>query len=333
MRVLCLIITILFSTQITYASFEKATLNELDSNLQKISWFYDYRAEKSTGNQVAFLATVSAEDIYGLQLSIFANLANANMGGSQFSFGTNIVNGHMNGHQFFAPVQYATRMNGSQIFGFINRAREIDGWQIGDINIADTINGVQLGGLNIANNVQGSQFGFINIADSISSHSLALFTLTRNGLFHMDYTLEDNGMSVLNFTTGKKFFTTYSVGYHIESRKHPYRFGFGIGYHIDVNPVFLEALWQTSLLVDEDTKLSNADKRSHLWRQNYFTQLKAKVGFKIGKYAGVFAGASYNFLETGNDGMLIKPKYTSNLKSDKDWYYWPGFEAGIRIGM
>ncbi len=293
-----------------------------DSVLVQDKWFYTYSECDTQTTQLSALANISKESIDGSQVSIISNFANKNLSGIQLSGGYNHVGDTIKGAQFSGFVNYARIVDGAQIASNINVADVVHGWQIGELNIADT--------------VKGGQVGVINIADHIDGYGIGLFTYADNGLFHVDYSVEESGMNRLTFATGKTFYTSYSVGYTFDGETNPYLMGVGFGYHKDFSMLYLETGFRANLIMDRHTKFSNSDHDKNLesdeWRNNALMQLNVRLGTELFSNVGIFAGATYNGLETHGNDQLLGPWTDDFTGAHENFHYWPGFEIGIRIG-
>ncbi len=295
-----------------------------DSALVQDRWFYNYSECDTQTTQLSILANISKEDIDGSQVSLVSNFANKNLSGFQLSGGYNHVGDTIKGAQFSGFVNYARIVDGAQFASYVNVADVVNGWQIGDLNIADT--------------VKGGQIGFVNVADHIDGYGIGFFTYADNGLFHVDYSVEESGMNRLTFATGKTIYTSYSVGYTFDGKTNPYLFGFGFGYHKDFSSLYLETGFTANLVLDRHTKLSDLDDEDEKdlelneWRNNTLMQLNVRLGTELFSNVGIFAGATYNGLETHGNDQLMGPWTDDLTGTHENFHYWPGFEVGIRIG-
>ncbi len=305
-------------------SDKKEQNSRCDSTLVQDKWFYTYSECDTQTTQLSVLANISKENVDGSQLSVVSNFANKNLSGFQLSGGYNHVGDTVKGAQFSGFVNYARIVDGAQFASYINVADVVDGWQFGDLNIADT--------------VKGGQFGIVNVADHIDGYGIGLFTYADNGLFHVDYSVEESGMNRLTFATGKTFYTSYSVGYTFDGETNPYLFGFGLGYHKDFSNLYLETGFTANLVLDRHTNISDIDDEDEKdldlseWRNNTLMQFNVRLGAELFSNVGIFAGATYNGLETHGNDQLMGPWTDEFTDNHENFHYWPGFEVGIRIG-
>ena len=278
-----------------------------DSTKNSVTWLKSDLECSSDKAQVSLLANISKQDVKRSQFSLLANIA----------------------------MKDVERL---QLSGALNYARHVRGAQISwDINIAKTVTGFQLGALNIADTVKGAQIGSINIADHIEGVGIGFLTVTKNGLLHWDLSAEETGMEKLTFASGKTFFTSYSLGYSLLNKSHPYSFGMGFGYNKAFSKTFVEAELHGSLILDRYTKLKNADMHkgdieNSDWRFNHLMQLKLRMGQQCYRNLGVFGGLTYNVLATHNHDRLLGSADEIFTSHSKDFYGWPGVEIGIRLG-
>lgn len=258
----------------------------------------------------------------GSQLSLFANISKGGVSGSQAALLANIS---------------LEKVEGSQLSSTMNLARSVNEQLFASLNIARRVRTLQMGGINIADTVEGSQIGYVNIARRIDGHSFGLLTIAGNGLLHVDATVEETGMEYLTFASGRRFFTSYSLGYTFSEGNHPFAFGMGVGYHQDLWRLYVEGELDGRLVMDKDTRFKDFGEEGHRpgdeeWRHNTLFQAKLRLGSRVYRGLGFFGGVSYNvqFFE-GNERLM--GSWTERFTGTSDEAaWWPGLEVGIRLG-
>ena len=153
------------------------------------------------------LGLVGALDsnICALQYSTFMNINSKMVNGLQFSGLFNIA-GQVNGAQTTGLFNWANNVNGAQFSGLFNKAGNVNGIQsTGLFNVADRVNGIQAAGLvNKASKVRGIQLGLINYAESSDGIAIGLINIIKDGMHHVGFNWDSNGMFDLFLQTGTK---------------------------------------------------------------------------------------------------------------------------------
>ena len=161
------------------------------------------------------LGIIGAADknVYALQYSLFFNIVSNNLYGLQDSAIFNIA-GQVNGAQLTGLFNCAGNVSGIQAAGLFNTAKDVNGVQAaGLFNTASKVNGVQAAGLfNSAREVKGVQLGVINIADSNDGLAIGVINIIKDGMHHLGFNWDTNGMFDVFFQSGtKNLFITIGV--------------------------------------------------------------------------------------------------------------------------
>ena len=145
------------------------------------------------------------KNIYALQYSSIMNITTNNMNGLQFSGIFNTA-GQVCGAQVTGLFNTAGDVNGAQISGLFNTGRNVNGMQLsGLFNIGQKINGAQVSGLfNCAKEVTGIQIGVINVAEKSDGIALGVINIIKDGMHHIGFTWDTNGMFDTFFQSGTK---------------------------------------------------------------------------------------------------------------------------------
>lgn len=161
------------------------------------------------------LGIIGAADknVYALQYSLFFNIVSNNLYGLQDSAIFNIA-GQVKGAQVTGLFNCAGNVSGIQAAGLFNTAKDVNGVQAaGLFNTASKVNGVQAAGLfNSAREVKGVQLGVINIADSNDGLAIGVINIIKDGMHHLGFNWDTNGMFDMFFQSGtKNLFITIGV--------------------------------------------------------------------------------------------------------------------------
>jgi len=161
------------------------------------------------------LGIIGAADknVYALQYSLLFNIVSNNLYGLQDSAIFNIA-GQVKGAQVTGLFNCAGNVSGIQAAGLFNTAKDVNGVQAaGLFNTASKVNGVQAAGLfNSAREVKGVQLGVINIADSNDGLAIGVINIIKDGMHHLGFNWDTNGMFDVFFQSGtKNLFITIGV--------------------------------------------------------------------------------------------------------------------------
>ncbi len=274
--------------------------------------------------------------------------------GAQVSGGLNYAQGRHDGPQVSGGGNLALDgARGVQIAGGFNYAGELSGLQISVINVTSgEVQGAQIGLVNIAGDVKGAQIGLVNVSNSVEGVPLGLFNFVREGQIHLEGWTGD----VLPFNAGLRFgsahFYTMFVGGldPLESsdgqarRDVVWMLGLGLGAHIPVHD---------PVSVDVDVIAGQLRLNDTLDHTNILTQLRLSVGVELLEHLSIFGGLSLNVFmadqfdrerfrlgpglanpETGEQSsglIFFNERGDDGERSGTTLGIWPGFFAGVRF--
>lgn len=153
------------------------------------------------------------KNIYAIQHSNVMNIVSNNLNGLQLSGVFNIA-GQVRGAQVTGVFNTSGDVSGAQVAGVFNTAKDVNGIQTaGLFNVAQKVNGLQAAGLfNSAKEVKGLQLGVINIADSNDGLAIGVINIIKDGMHHLGFNWDTNGMFDIFFQSGTKhLFVTIGV--------------------------------------------------------------------------------------------------------------------------
>ena len=171
------------------------------------------------GVQLAGFMNTAKENFSGIQGSAFLNCASANFRGVQLTGFLNISNTDFTGIQGTGYVNFVKgNFDGIQASGFLNVT-------------TGTVKKAQVAiFLNVANEVDGVQVGIINIARKSSKASIGILNFIVDGIMSPAMYIDSNGSAFVQYQGGTdRFFTTLLAGSHIGSLDEYTEYGFGIG--------------------------------------------------------------------------------------------------------
>lgn len=285
----------------------------------------NYIGNDGKGVQFAGLANVNKNSFNGFQFGGLVNTA-TEMNGFQFAGLTNYVGNEAKGVQFagLANVNKSS-FSGFQFGGLVNTATDIKGLQFAGLtNIAKDVSGCQFAGLvNIAKSVDGVQFaGLINIAEN-SDCPIGLINIIKNGEKSVTVTYDAIGSTVVSFRSGGKYtYGIIGVGYNHKTKGNSFVTEGGLGAHIPI------VSW---LRINNEIKFSSIGSNSD--KPVFNGGYSLIPAFKIGKHYELFAGASINYMETGNvNNKDIFPNHSLWKKncSTKLQQLYIGYQVGVQ---
>jgi hypothetical protein len=290
------------------------------------------------GAQFAGFLNLTGDSVLAAQFAGFANIANGSAKGAQFAGFTNITKGSALGPQGagFANIVKGT-VGGPQFAGFLNTATgNVYGAQFaGFANVAGrSVQGAQVAGfLNVARKVRGVQIGVVNVADSVDGVQIGLFNFARHGYRRLELWGNEVMYANMAFKMGSKHFhNIFAVGGSVDGEEYRWAPGFGFGSEWDLTGRLLLNVDAIAWHINEDETWTD--------ELNLLNQLRANLGFRLGKRAALFVGPTFNVYVSN----LYNPEsgqYGSNLTRWSTSYdrqsgqtrvtMWPGINAGIRF--
>lgn len=279
------------------------------------------------------------KDFQGLQMSGVLNLANETEGFQMAGVG-NVSVGNLDGFQIGGVINTAREMNGFQVSGAVNQAQETNGFQVGGlVNVADELNGFQVASLvNKAGNVNGSQIaGLVNVAKSVSGlqigvlanvsddcdYPFGLVNIVRNGgEMSLGVTYDAIGTTMLLFRSGGRIlYGIVGIGFNHELHRNKFMTECGFGAHIPITSRF-------RINNELKSNLNMAKKNTH---HQSFAIMPA---FKVCPGWEVFAGPSINYLMTediNERGVFPGHDIWKKFRNDELKQVYIGFSVGTHF--
>ena len=303
-------------------------------------------AGDAEGAQMAGGVNITGGELTGVQMAGGVNYVGTSSTAGQFAGGANVAISELKGVQMAGGVNYIGGIaeawqvaggvnvapfgiNGSQIAGGVNFARGLRGAQVGTVNVsAGDVEGTQIGIINVAGKTRGAQIGLINYADDMEGVPFGLLSFVRNGRFNVDLWGNEVFAANLGIKTGTKYFySILTAGVHAEDiGDELYRWGYGLGFggQIPLGSGFLgiEALHYK---LNED----------EIWNDDLhmFSRFQITAGWQIRQRLALYAGASLNvFVSQLNDGSHLGLESVYDTREGDTWVrMWPGFTVGIQF--
>ena len=206
-------------------------------------------------------------------------------------------------------VNHTKKSNYFQLAGIANNSSSSAGFQLSGITnfVGDTVNYQITSIVNRAKKVNGFQFGLVNIADE-SDYSLGLFNFIKNGEMSLSISIDESSFTHFNFRSGgRKMYGIFGAAYQLRDVDTSVALEAGLGIHLITDHRF-------SL----DTEFVSMTASDFVSISNHIQSFRLLPGLNIGNHLRIFAGPSLNFafLDTGQenftDGWNILNKTTSN---------------------
>lgn len=262
-------------------------LNDVRTNAKgvQVAGLLNHVKEKAEGVQVAGIANVVSKDAKGLQIAGFGNLTSKNFNGMQIAGFGNMA---------------SQKMKGTQIAGFFNYAKEMDGLQIGIVNISGKSDGYSIGLINYV------QHGYHKLSFSTNE------TINANVSFKMG-----NAKLYNIILAGKNF----ADSANIETA------GLGFGHDFILSNRFSVAAEITSQYL----YLGNWDY------SNFLHRFQTNLQIQLIKGISIFGGPVYSIYRTEAPEGSSGKGYKQNIAPAKHDYIskkakgWIGWNVGITI--
>ena len=186
-------------------------------------------------------------------------------------------------------------MNGAQVAGAANYARQVFGPQISVVNIADTVFGVQVGVVNVARLVKGTQVGVLNLARKVDGVSVGILTLEERGRHALEVWGDTDGGLHAAFKLGSRTLSTvFAAGCVPGTDPVQWSYGIGLGVRVPLpGPFFADV---DALLLSQH---AGTGDWSTFGMGNLLPTLHAVAGWKVLGPLAVTAGIDVDFYVPG----------------------------------
>lgn len=304
-------------TGVQIAGFSNLINDTLDGI--EIAGFSNVVTETSDAVQIAGFSNVTRNNMNGLQISGFSNFTK-DLKGLQAAGFSNTTSGNLNGTQiagFGNIVKDST--TGIQLAGFSNITKK-------------EMNGVQIAGfLNYAKDVDGIQIGVINIADTVSGVSFGMFNFIRKGFHQISLKTTETGSIDLAINLGTtKFYNKFGVTAFPFSDTKTWGIEYGFG------TLFLP---QKKVNFNVELGVTNYNINT-MWTENQLQTYKisSDLNYNPSQHFSIFVGPSFSMTYFDNTTTDISslPKntlFTSTYNrtiENIDLNGWIGLQAGLK---
>ena len=277
------------------------------------------------GFSLAGLSNIVLGDATGLQLAGFYNHIGKSANDLMIA---GFINTYKQGKGIavagFANIAHDS--SGIQVAGFANITHNKSGTQVaGFLNTGGDVAVLQVSGfMNVAKKLKGTQVGFINIADSAGTQ-IGIVNIAKNNDKSIGISIDENQTTMLSFRSGgNRFYGIIGIGGNFKNTKEKYAYEAGLGVNIIREKAF-------SLKTEFITSGLESFKGDEYFKSSSYLM----PAFKITRSIEIFAGPSFNYVDTDNaEGRDIVKKYiTSWTRNDGNDLYglYFGYTAGVQF--
>ena len=291
-----------------------------------------------TGFQFAGFTNFNRNITRGFQFAGFANIVKGDGKVFQLAGLSNITMGNVNGSQLAGFLNYSKeKMEKLQIAGVVNIAQgDVKGLQLAGLtNIANgDLDGSQIAGfLNVAKNIDGFQLGVINIADTIQHGvPIGVLSIVRDGFHEFEISAGKALNTQVAFKIGvDQFYNIFAAGTQYFGPEFMWGVGYGIGTHLIQRGQFKTQLELMSFHINEGSEWTNS--------YNDLQQIKLNFSKKISDHTAIFVAPTINLLITDKkmiDGKPFESRFApyslySHSGDHTTLKGWIGLTAGIHF--
>ena len=233
--------------------------------------------------------------------------------GGQAAGVLNVSLGNVEGGQAAAVLNAAADVRGAQVSAVLNAARNVKGAQVTAV-------------LNAARDVDGFQIGLVNVSRDIRNGiPIGLINYSHTGLHSANVWLDELGFQHFTLLSGSRnFYTYFSAGEKLAVERNVLILGAGMGLQKAMGKGYAAA---DLGVYDLHDNLDFDGPGPELYR------LRLQAGRNLLPYLSVFGGLSLTaFWHQGRDAKAF-PMGGYQVKVADEVFAWPGFIAGLRIGV
>ncbi|MNX96513.1 hypothetical protein D3C86_1288330 [compost metagenome] len=161
------------------------------------------------------------------------------------------------------------------------------------MNVGRVINGFQVSGLiNKARHVNGSQIGFLNVANSITGVPVGFLSFVKKGYHKVELASDENLLGTLSFRTGVDAFHNILIGgVQISEGPALLTLGYGVG-----SAIRLGRKWYLDLDLTAQQLYLNSTNDDYTYRM--LTKGFLGIEYRFGKNFSIAAGPTINWYST-----------------------------------
>ena len=312
-----------------------ANLSQSDIQGFQAAGLFNYAGDDLSGLQAAGLFNYAGDAVEGLQAAGLFNFAGDGISGLQAAGFANISGGSVEGLVASGFINYAKDdVSGLVAAGGFNIGNTVQGLTAAGIaNIASDMQGLQFAAFNVSESSQGLQVGIINFAKEFEGAPVGLLSIYGNGRKNVDFRISDAGFTEIGITTGTyRVYNMLILGYNPYLDRDVYRVGLAIGLEKNIQDSF-ESISSSTLFVNQEFAWNHHFEGDWSTTKNRILSYKFMVGNRFAQGFSIYGGPSINMqvtrVDEANDYTWWS--FWSPERKGKDYRFWIGFTAGIRL--
>jgi hypothetical protein len=292
---------------------------------------FNYSGGGVTGFQGSGTANITQKDFKGAQMAGTLNYTGEDLAGFQGSGAANIVKGHIAGFQGSGVVNYAGSIKGVQAAVINVATGRSDGLQAGVVNVTTgRVKGLQAGVVNYGGKVRGVQIGIVNIAKEMEGAPIGIINYVGNGILAPTVWVSDTSRYNVGLKMGSRsFYSILGMGLNPVGSEEWFSTLFGLGSHIDFDPMWLEID-----MVHHDLHNRHGDRNWKNEDTDTLAKLRTVFGYRVFDQLSIYGGPTLNYMDSdvrddiiGTDFLKIWEK----TRGDTNKKLWPGFMLGLQF--
>jgi hypothetical protein len=304
------------------------------TNGVQLAGFHNNVLDSMKGLQVAGISNITEGTLSGVQITGAIGQVYGNVNGVQIQGLASWTRGNTNGWQIAGGLNYnGGKMDGVQLSGLANYNRkDFHGAQLsgaGNIN-RGTMKGLQLAAIfNYAKQMDGVQIGFVNIADTVNGYSIGIINIVRRGYKKVVLFTTDVLPYNIAWKAGRsELYSVIMGGFGTGENNNAWSLGYGIGKIIPFNKV---------LSLDVEVTAQNTWQGG--WNHNtQIYRLQPSLGIKLSKRISLFAGPALSIAVANTENKIDPTHHYINFGAHYPSFNmggsgkgWLGWQAGISL--
>lgn len=302
-----------------------------DVNGTQVAGIFNIVGEQITGVQLAGIYNQGLNTMKGVQIAGIWNHQKGYSIGVQLSGIWNTVNDSMRGVQLAGVYNNTPKsMHGFQMSAIWNKTKDLHGMQFSSLlNQANgMMKGTQLSFVaNYASEMEGVQIGLINIADSSKGYSFGLVNIGKNYRNSWSVQFSELPLLSLGYRSGNpKLYNIFLLGIGLNNENNFWSVGYGLGKEVPIT----HKIFFTPELTVQALTFSKIKKTTTLYR------LQPAFKWKLAKHLAIRASPSIsawhysNSLSSENSPRDLSQNGLFPFKIGKE-KIWVGGELGLEI--
>jgi len=190
---------------------------------------------------------------------------------------------------------------------------------------------------NYAKNLDGCQIGVINVIDSLEHGvSIGFISIIKNGYRTLEISSSETLHGIISFKTGSNgLYNIFSAGAALREKDEMilWGWGYGVGTYVPVNERVGISLEGIAYHINENEWFTN--------RLNLLNRINGSLSVELAKHFTLFGGASWNVVVSATEDEYGNPveskippansNYDHTFENGINVKMYPGFNAGIRF--